>query len=341
MVLLLSLVLADDLETEGLDLPAGGEDGLPIINGEPGEDDVWPNTGGIVVDLTLFGESTRILMCSSTLIAPDVVLLAAHCIDPAVLTFGQGTVDEIYWVPKSDLTAFDGSSMPELPAGSRRAADQSMHPDWAIEELEIGLALNFDIGLLFLEEAVDVQPAVLPTLAEAQQIEIGAPVVIVGWGMRDQDGPLGVKYMGTSVLSELSDFEMHVGADTEDVRKCHGDSGGPSFMEVESDSTEIWRLIGVTSHTYDMSDCMVTGGVDTRVDYYLDWIDEEMRTRCEDDSRAWCDELGILPPPRPMTEEEIDEAIKDLTEDIVLIGCASAPGGSWLLAGLLLLLRRR
>ena len=56
------------------------------------------------------------------------------------------------------------------------------------------------------------------------------------------------------------------------------------------------RLIGVTSHAYDWTDCTETGGVDTRIDYYLDWIDDEMRARCESGERVWCEEEGILGP---------------------------------------------
>ena len=81
------------------------------------------------------------------------------------------------------------------------------------------------------------------------------------------------------------------------MRKCHGDSGGPTFLDVETDSSESMRLIGVTSHAYDDSDCNETGGVDTRADAYLDWIDAEMTARCDDGTRVWCDVTGILPPP--------------------------------------------
>ena len=59
------------------------------------------------------------------------------------------------------------------------------------------------------------------------------------------------------------------------------------------------RVIGVTSHAYDASDCESKGGVDTRVDAYLDWIESELVSRCEDGSRAWCDEMGIVEAPLP------------------------------------------
>ena len=70
---------------------------------------------------------------------------------------------------------------------------------------------------------------------------------------------------------------------------------------------------------------------------YLDWIDTQMRSRCEDGSRAWCSFPGIIPPPIPMSDAE-------LLDDLKLVGCAATGrGGSWtvLVAGLLLVWTRR
>ena len=67
---------------------------LGIINGEDATADDFPMTGGMLMDATLNfggagGYDMRMFVCSSTLIAPDVVLLAAHCIDPAAMTYGM------------------------------------------------------------------------------------------------------------------------------------------------------------------------------------------------------------------------------------------------------------
>ena len=65
-----------------------------------------------------------------------------------------------------------------------------------------------------------------------------------------------------------------------------------SFWE----SADGLRLVGVTSHAYDMTDCNQTGGVDTRVQFYRDWIESKMVAGCENGVRVWCDEAGILEP---------------------------------------------
>jgi secreted trypsin-like serine protease len=122
-------------------------------------------------------------------------------------------------------------------------------------------------------------------------------VAIVGWGQTSQGGPAGVKHWGESVVGAVSDYEFQVGPAQDDVRQCHGDSGGPTFLAVETGSSNKERVVGVTSHSWDATDCASVGGVETRVDYYLDWIEDQMSDACADGTRTWCDEPGILPPP--------------------------------------------
>lgn len=292
-----------------------------IINGAPAGPEEWPQAGGLLVGATAtvagFEPITgRLLMCSSTLIAPDVVLTAAHCIDldglldvAAQQGFTIESLDDLQIVfsGEADLSHYElGASiygtLPEWPADAAFSTDWVAHEGFDLFTLQVGLAENDDIGLFFLEEPVfDVPFAILPTPEEAEQIVEGADVVIVGWGQQQQDalpGTVGTKQVADSYISALADYELKVGEVFEDGRKCHGDSGGPSFMQVETDSSEPWRLIGVTSHAWDATtDCRVTGGVDTRVDHYLGWIDAQMRAACADGTRSWCEEPGILPPP--------------------------------------------
>jgi len=181
----------------------------------------------------------------------------------------------------------------------------------------------------------------------------------VGWGMQEAsssplqsppEGTYGYKQVGDSYVGDEGTWEFQVGVEEDDVRKCHGDSGGPSFFQVADDGTyeETWRVVGVTSHAYDRTDCDETGGVDTRVSAYLDWIDAEMRSRCEDGSRVWCDVDGIVPPPEPVAEVEDtgDGAGEEGESPLGGCGCAAAPepaGVAWLLglAGMVLGVRRR
>lgn len=320
----------------------------PIINGAPATADEFPMAGAMIlaahIDMGSQGElDYKGLLCSSTLIAPDVVLLAAHCLDPDTLTYGQGDVSQqdIRWTREADLTRWDGSRTPsDWPDDAVPAWDWVFHEDFSLWQMQVGIADNSDIGLIFLEDAlVDVPLAVLVTEDEDPEVVEGAAVSIVGWGQQEAtdgweappSGTYALKMWGESVIGEVGPAEFQVGPGRSDVRKCHGDSGGPTFMDVAGGGDAPMRQIGVTSHAYDSTDCERKGGVDTRVGSYLEWIDDQMRSRCADGTRAWCEEEGILPAgfdTTPDPDGDPDDADDADDEEIAGCGCAAEPGGA-------------
>ncbi|MCK6522462.1 trypsin-like serine protease [Myxococcota bacterium] len=337
-----------------------------IINGEDATIDDYPMTGGMMMDADLNFQGNkydiRMFVCSSTLIAPDVVLLAAHCLDDYAFTYGFGTIEnkDIRWTRQADLSAHDGSAVNEWPTDAIVAWDWVVHEEFDLQKLQTGIATNYDIALIFLDQAVtDVPYAYVITEEEAAQLAVGTEVAVVGWGQQvasdspfdaPEPGTYAYKQQGMSSIAELGEAEFQVGLLETDVRKCHGDSGGPSFAWVETDLKESMRIVGVTSHAYDQTDCKETGGVDTRVDFYLGWIDAEMRARCEDGTRVWCDEPGLIPVP---AKEPVDDGGEDVEEEedekgglrTCSSGAAPTPGGLGLLAALglagLMVRRRR
>ncbi len=331
-----------------------------IINGEEGTRDEWPMAGGLLLSGTIAvggGFDTTGMLCSSTLIAPDVVLIAAHCLDTAALELQTGGLEfeneEFYWTRKKDLTAYQFGANENLPNDAVRAVDVVLHEDFNLLGMQLGLAENSDIALMFLEEPVlDVPLGYLPQPdTEETQMEVDEEVVVVGWGQRTQSAPqeqpapgsYGVKYMGTSHIADKAPFEFKVGEVPTDVRKCHGDSGGPSFKAVDTDSSDIYRVVGVTSHSWDFTDCVETGGVDTRVSFYLDWIDEKMRDGCADGTRSWCEIEGIIPP--PLDDGTVAWEIPEDVEEKGGCACSASPTAPWGLGALglaaLALVRRR
>lgn len=330
-----------------------------IINGGEATLDDYPMTGGLLMDADLeisgrtYGVATFI--CSSTLIAPDVVLLAAHCVDELAITQGQGEITRIEhrWARELDLSTFGGFRV-EWPESSVAVTKFVKHEDFNIFRMGLGLADNHDIALLFLATPVlDTAPALLPSADEVDLVDVDTEVVVVGWGQQTATsgtqtpprGTYGIKMMGTSHVAEINDVEMQIGKETSDVRKCHGDSGGPTFQFLDDAETDDqMRLIGVTSHAYDYTDCYRTGGVDTRVSAHLEWIDAQMRAACADGTRVWCEEEGILPTTyndlpeeeEPVADEEVDG---DEEDDKGGLGCSTTRpvGGLGLLAGLGLL----
>ena len=109
------------------------------------------------------------MVCSSTLIAPDVVLIAAHCVDTDAISFGFPIDDlKMWWTRQADLSDWDGTQQgPTLPVDAIEAVEWIPHEEFDLNSLELGLQENFELALIFLSEpGLDISPASLPTEEE-------------------------------------------------------------------------------------------------------------------------------------------------------------------------------
>ena len=242
---------------------------------------------------------------SGALVTPDTVLTASHCLDPLALEDGTGPIVSLRYLVSfsSDVAPLASGDTDQFPADAIDISTRELHPDYDLGAFSgiNGLGDFHDIGLAFLSAPVtDVTPVLIVTSGEAPQVQSGAAVEMVGWGWQQPDPPppagtVGVKICAPSFINEIGAHEMQIGDDDTLPRKCHGDSGGPTYMQVDTSASRRVRVVGVTSHTYDATECQ-KGSVDTRVDVRLDWIDATMRARCADGTRVWCDTEGIIQP---------------------------------------------
>jgi len=298
-----------------------------ILHGDAPPVGAVPEAGALIVQASAFGLTIKLFYCSASLIAPDVVLTAAHCIEPERMAREQYGVEldaaELYFTRQPDVSAFSLTSgeRPELPPDAAHAHLAIAHPDWVGATNLIGpLGDNYDVAVLFLDRPRFDQPlAVLPTAAEAALLTQGDPVELAGWGQQNADsGPTGQLRWAHTTVGEMSATELQTGPLATDPHICFGDSGGPTFWSspLAAPGTGPRRQIGVTSHTWDDTGCANAGGVSTRVDFYLDWLDQTLRDGCANGTRSWCDpdplQQGVIPPRVP------EEAVG---------GCTSAPVG--------------
>jgi hypothetical protein len=280
----------------------------PILEGEPSQASDYPATGVILAIVDTGEVQVGGVLCTGTLIAADTVLAAAHCVSDELMTMLGGDVEvRRYFSIALDVSTF-GLSTVELPAGTVEVVGAVPHPRFSADSLESfrgGLAEFHDIGLLFLAEPVTaVTPAVTMRAQDSQAIEEGAEVAIVGYGQRVADfspwqqPDAGIKYQAFSVINEVGATEMQVGDVAPTPQKCHGDSGGPTYMAFDDGLVPALRIVGVTSHGYEDENCH-RGGVDTRVDPYLRWLDTTLRESCEQGVRSVCGHGGGLATPLP------------------------------------------
>lgn len=176
--------------------------------------------------------------CTGTVIAPRLVLTAAHCVaDPRL---------------GSDLEVLFGHEVSAADARVLSVVEAVVHPDYHA----FGDAA--DLALLVLAEAADVAP--IP-LAEALPDDLlGAEVRIVGFGTEGFGTMTGTKRAGTSVVTAIDERTIRTAPGP--ALSCQGDSGGPVLVRVGAGEQLVAVTVGgdpgCTSH-----------GTNVRVDPFL------------------------------------------------------------------------
>jgi len=217
-----------------------------IIAGHPSDPGQFPATGMIVI-----GDA---LICTATLIAPDVALTAAHCLgDPVFGTYGFTL----------DTDGADGTD------NVVQATVWHQHPgyDDRVDEF-LDLAVRNDLGVLLLDQPIlDVMPEKIALPSDGDLTPPGAQLSVVGYGrVVWHTGNLALKRDAQVVVDRSESHEFSTTA--VDPQPCNGDSGGPLFAETPKGR----RIVGLVSRAVGSSQMCDTGAIITRVSPYGDWI---------------------------------------------------------------------
>jgi secreted trypsin-like serine protease len=217
---------------------------IAINLGQP--DTEHTNVGAIVVEIPGYEPA---LLCSGTLIAPNVFLTAGHCTNALAfyMYYFDLDIDDIH-------VTFDQDAMDKN--GWLSVADFETHPDYG------GPQSNpHDVGVLILQQdASGIVPATLPDEGFLDDLKKqgklrkgsdGADFTVVGYGGTLDWPPPVVTYEDQRqyAVSEYqallkSWLRLSQNQATGDGGTCFGDSGGPAFW-TEPGGDEI--LVGITS----------------------------------------------------------------------------------------------
>jgi len=256
-----------------IEQPATSHISKPVIGGEITPEGEFPGVGA------LWLSSQNTFECTGTLIAPDVVLTAAHCI-----VFAGETPD----------FTFNHDTVSSLPA-VLQVTSAIAHENFDIgTDPGSGPGVWYDIALMFLQSPVtNVAPVKLPSAAEAGTLATGSQLALVGYGVTVDGGSMaGVMYDAVTDLVTVGNAELQISTPGA-PQNCFGDSGGPALYDVGGE----YRVVGVVSRDASGTGHCTGGGIDTRVDYYYDWIHAHAPQVCIPDTDCTATTPDAAPPP--------------------------------------------
>src|SRR3569623_1726204 len=256
VVCLSSFALAADVSfASGLESPVVGGTAVPA-----GE---WPDTVAVLASNA---------MCSGTLIAPDVVLTAGHCIDTHPTLVVVGSIDL------------------SKPAGTAIAVKSATaYPRWQS---------SYDGGVLVLEHPAPAPPrAIASRCSIKEHLVAGEKVHVVGFGLTTLSGEGTNTRLHEAMIPDVdamctqdSACQPAVAPGGEfpagglGVDACFGDSGGPIYMDTKGGPA----LIGVVSRGEALIGAPCGGGgVYVRADAVALWIEKTTGRKL---TRSACDE---------------------------------------------------
>jgi secreted trypsin-like serine protease len=253
-------------------LPLVLSSSVSVVGGTPVKPGVWRDAVAVL---------SRSSACTGTLIAPDVVLTAGHCIDASPVAVIVDTVD--YGQPGGEPIRVQWSLA---------------YPDWQHA---------YDVGVVVLEHPATARPRAVAAACSARDgLVAGALVHLVGFGLTTRSGTGNNTRLHEAQIPIVDPTcdddpacmpaiapggEFTAGGHGPDA--CFGDSGGPIYV----DTTAGPALIGVVSRAFATGDSPCSGGgVYVRADKVMPWI---QRVTHQTIQRTHCSGAGDEDAPAP------------------------------------------
>jgi secreted trypsin-like serine protease len=214
----------------------------------------------------------QVEVCSGTVLAPTVVVTAAHCLRDEDTHQLNDPSDYQVTVGRDTVTGSGGETL--------RVREVRLHP--AFDERR----LFPDLGVLILDGEAHVPPIRLPTGNDAVAWHAGARATLAGWGKwRERQqvatehlrsvtvrvrsrafcfSKLGDDYAGTYMLCASGQGHAAIGA-------CAGDSGGPLAVH---DRAGGWVLAGIVS--WGVTPCGSAPTVFARISAVVWWLRRQL-----------------------------------------------------------------
>jgi secreted trypsin-like serine protease len=247
--------------------------GAPVSTSEVSSTGRW---GAVVAIFATDAQGTR--LCSGTLVAPNWVATAAHCVATEEDASVSLNPDSVFVAPGITTTQSAGNAL--VPAISMH-----IHPGFSWTNA------SWDAALIELKATVPATPIALPDPLRLPSYAAGSTDNVAGFGRSQAATSASSGTLRSGRLEQVNPTACETynpgSGDYADCylpgsarqATCFGDSGGPlvRFDTTQGDAPVLW---GITSTGPDPCDA-ATGGAfapsfETRVTAVLDWLRSTM-----------------------------------------------------------------
>jgi secreted trypsin-like serine protease len=194
--------------------------------------------------------------CSGSLIAKDLILTAAHCVNP--------NSNQLFVLFSKNFYVSGRLNESRMIVARRFERHSSFNPNRA-EGVD-----TFDLALIQLSSPAPAEYRTIPLSQDTSHVFEGV-LIAAGYGFTNG---LLRKGLGTLRQASLQFLKPHSKTEFETLQDstgvCSGDSGGPLYQKLGSQ----WLQVGVASRVATKFLGCRKYAVYTRVDSYQDWIQE-------------------------------------------------------------------
>lgn len=241
-----------------------------IVGGLPAAAGTWPWLAFVE-----YNEAGDAESCSGTVVAPNLVLTAAHCAEDML----TGATDAA-----AGFTVVTGSVDYGDGAGRQLSAvtDVIVHATTVEMSQSAGINILGDAALLELATPTTAPPIALADGSDAASLQPGTDVEAAGWGLTSATASTipttlqaarSVIQNPTYCLQENPQFSAEaqlcaVDAPAYTTSICDGDSGGPLVAQTPAGT---WIEVGISSASENTCDPALPD-IFTRADYVEPWV---------------------------------------------------------------------
>jgi secreted trypsin-like serine protease len=265
--------------SQAVNVVAGAQVKPFIVGGQPAPEGAYPFMASLVHSSASNPYSGA--FCGGSLIAPNWVLTAAHC-----MYIGQDINGKYIYLKPSDVDVVLGTNRLENPVTRISATRIVVHPNYNHD------TNDYDISLIQLSSSVNF-PTVQPLLPlQSSLSNVGVNATVIGWGDQSWDArnyPIDLHEAVVPIsdqmqcktaytdpdnpANEITGRMICAGYPQGGIDACQGDSGGP--LLVSSGIPGLWLQTGIVSFG---EKCAIPNypGVYTRVSEFNDFLDAQI-----------------------------------------------------------------